>query len=625
MTKKTNFISHKDVLLDGGFWQQKQKLIEETTIYAVMDRFKETGRFDAFKFDWKEGQPNKPHCFWDSDIAKWIESAAYILDKKDDPILEAAVDELVDLIEKNQDENGYFNIYYTVVEPDKRWTDRNAHELYTAGHLIEAAVAYYHATGKDKFLKLMCRFADHIEQVFKIEQSAAFVTPGHEEIELALVKLYRCTNEKRYLDLAKFFIDNRGSNSKDQYGSWANSRYTQSHLPVRQQTTAEGHAVRAVYLYSGMADLAYEYDDKTLFNACRTIFDNIVQKRMYITGGIGSSAQGEAFTIDYDLPNLTAYSESCAAIGLVLFAKRMMRCDNEDAVYADIIERVIYNGFLSSISLDGKSFFYENPLEIQPELIGRDKSVSQGGTRLPITQRLEVFNCSCCPPNITRFIASIGEIIYTFSKDTLFINQYIKNKTKATINGADTKLELSTEYPVKGRVKVSVSGGSFSRIAFRIPSWCENFSISLNGQKVETQVIKGYAYLDYDHALGAELEIDFKMQVELVEASPYVQENSGRVAVQYGPVVYCLEGVDNGSLLRNIRLSKGNVWTVEYSDYFNANVLKTRGWFKVPPEEGRLYYKASNRMKEKSLQFIPYFGFANRGESEMVVWVLGWC
>ncbi len=304
MTNKSTFVNHKDVFLDDGFWWHKQELINEKTIYAVMDRFKETGRFDAFKFDWKEGQPNQPHCFWDSDIAKWMESVAYILEKKEDPTLEATVDELVDLIEANQDENGYFNIFYTVIEPHNRWKNRSGHELYTAGHLIEAAIAYYYATGKDKFLRLMCKFADHIEQVFKINQSATFATPGHEEIELALVKLYRCTQETRYLELAKFFVDNRGCNTKDQFDSWVNSKYTQSHLPVREQTTAEGHAVRAVYLYSGMADLALEYNDTALFNACHTIFDNIINKRMYITGGIGSTQVGEAFTIDYDLPNI---------------------------------------------------------------------------------------------------------------------------------------------------------------------------------------------------------------------------------------------------------------------------------------------------------------------------------
>ncbi|MDF2686587.1 MAG: glycoside hydrolase family protein, partial [Clostridia bacterium] len=397
-------VSFRDIELIDGFWAKKQKLINETSIFAVWDRFKETGRFDAFKCDWQEGMPNRPHIFWDSDIAKWIESVAYILqnsklqnsklqNNKDDK-LEAAVEELIDLIEKNQDSNGYFNIYFTVCEPKARFTRRYDHELYCAGHLIEAAVAYYETTGKDRFLKLMCKYADYIEKVFILDKTAAFFTPGHEEIELALVKLYHVTGDKRYLNMSKHFLDLRGTNKAVEYNN-----NTQDDVPVRQISEAVGHSVRAVYLYSAMADVADEFNDNELFDACRRVFQNIAYKRMYITGGIGSSPRGEAFSVDYDLPNMTAYSETCAALGLVLFARRMSRLD-PDSIYADVAEKAIYNGFISSISLDGVSFFYENPLEIDPSLHKRPEVIN-GSMRFPPMRRQKVFGCSCCPPNIT--------------------------------------------------------------------------------------------------------------------------------------------------------------------------------------------------------------------------------
>ena len=313
--KRVDFSSVK---INGGFWKQKQDLIRETTIKAVYNRFKESGRIDAFNLD----SGIEAHFFWDSDVAKWIESVAYLTSEKREPRLESIVDEIIDNIEKYQDECGYYNIYHMTIAPEKRLKIRDNHELYCLGHLIEAGVAYYNATGKDKLLKLMCKYTDYVEKRFKIDKDTDFETPGHEEIELALVRLYEATGEKRYLDLSKYFVDERGNH--EGLADWTDFMYNQSHLPVREQKTAEGHAVRAVYLYCAMADLALKYNDEGLKNACITLFDNITTKRMYITGGIGSSAFGEAFTVDYDLPNLMAYTESCAAIGLALFAHRML-------------------------------------------------------------------------------------------------------------------------------------------------------------------------------------------------------------------------------------------------------------------------------------------------------------
>ena len=354
------------VRINDGFWKQKQKMIRETTAYAVYERFRDTGRFEALECKWKEGDPDSPpHIYWDSDVAKWIEGVAYLtaLEKCED--LEKIADKAIENIVRNCDENGYFNSHYLVTEQEKRFTNRGCHELYCAGHLIEAAVAYRDATGKDALLKAMCRFADYIEQVFKVEKSAAFTTPGHPELELALVKLYHATGERRYLELSKFFVDEHGTNDKDISMEEREKKgilsYNQDEMPLRQRGTVEGHCVRALYLLCSMADLAREYGDAELTAACERCFDNIVNKRMYITGGVGSTYVGETFTVDYHLPNRTAYAETCAAISLAMFASRMQSL-RADGRYGDIVERVIYNGMLSVISMDGRSFFYENPL-----------------------------------------------------------------------------------------------------------------------------------------------------------------------------------------------------------------------------------------------------------------------
>lgn len=629
MQKNQKAIHFQDTVLESGFWQARQKMNAETTVYAVWERFKDTGRFDAFRFDWKEGMPNKPHIFWESDFAKWAESVAYIVAKKKDAVLEKAVDDIVDLIEVHQEESGYFNIYFTVIEPEQRFQKRTEHELYDAGHLIEAAVAYHEATGKDKFLKLMMKYADYIENVFMLEKSTNFTTPGHEEIELALVKLYQATGEKRYLSLAKFFVDERGKVDKRISYDWANERYAQDHAPVRQQTTAEGHSVRAMYLYCAMADLAREYGDSELAAACATIFENVAGRRMYITGGIGSSHVGEAFTIDYDLPNLTAYTESCAAIGLMLFAGRMLQIPSETpkALFADVAERVLYNGFLSSISLNGKAFFYENPLEIHPELLKRDASVLDAFKgRLPVTERKEVFDCSCCPPNITRFIASLADMLYTCNEDTLFVHHYMAGKTKTVVNGSPCDIVQKTAYPSEGAVSFTIKGEALATVALRIPYWCTSYNIVCNGKTLEpaqVKIVNGYAYLPLDRGQENSLTLLLDMPVQLIEAAPEVQENAGRVAVQRGPVVYCLEGVDNGSLLRNVRVRKEAVFEVVSDETFGVPVLKTTGTVpKEGAENGGLYRPVTDSTKNVQLTFIPYFGFANRGESEMVLWVL---
>lgn len=607
-----------NVGITGGFWRERQEQNRDTTLGAVRRQFENTGRFEAFTFGWKEGMPGRPHIFWDSDVAKWLESAAYILSKNNDAELMKYVDFIVDLIEKNQCDDGYFNIFFTVVEPDERFRHRMEHELYCAGHLIEAAVAYYYATGKDKFLNCMKKYADLIERVFRIEGSAEFTTPGHEEIELALVKLYHCTGEKRYLDLSKFFIDARGAATSKEVIDGENDEYVQDHLPVREQTTAEGHCVRACYLYSGMADIAREYGDIELFSACEKLFESITKKRMYITGGIGSAREGERFTGDYDLPNDTAYAETCAAISLAMFAGRMSLID-ADSVYADTVERTIYNGVLSGISLDGRSFFYENPLEINL----KDRNIiTKKGKRWAITQRAEVFDCSCCPPNMTRFIASIGGFLYSFGDDIVFVHQFMDSEASFNAGGGIISIKQTTGYPSDGRVEFKGSGMNGKKIAVRIPSWCSNYAFG----KSPAEVIKGYAYFNVDSD-DYTLVFEMDMTPRWYEASARVWADAGKVALTRGPVVYCMEGVDNGNEL----------WTL-YADVFSpvseykdeklgVLCLEARGYRKVECRCGGvpLYHPVNGDFMPSKLKFIPYYAFANRGETDMAVWVSKQC
>ncbi|MBE5785937.1 MAG: glycoside hydrolase family 127 protein [Clostridiales bacterium] len=617
---KSKPVAFTNVHINEGFWQHRQRLNAEKTVHAVKNRFMDTGRFDAFQGNWREGMPNKPIFWWSSDIEKWIESVSYILMGEHRDKAEMYIplcDQIIDLIEKNQSVDGYYQMWILQFEPTTRWNDRNRHELYCLGHLLEGAIAYYQATGKKKMLDCAIRMVDCVEKVFLQENSAAFITDGHPEIELALVKMYRFTGEKRYLDLSRFFIDQRGNNDKDKpILDWGTHRMDQSHLPVREQETAEGHAVRAGYLYSGMADVAYEDEDEALLNACRKLFDNINDKRMYITGGIGSTFRCEGFTVDYDLPNQTAYSETCASISLMMFAKRMLMLE-PDSKYGDTFERVLYNGFLSGTSLTGDAFFYENPLEIDPKQTGKEK-FAKDSTRMPAMQRATVFHTSCCPPNITRFIASLGDHIYSWNEDTLFIHQYIPNEACFDADGADIHAAISTLYPQDGLVKIKVGGGQ-KRLALRIPAWCQKYTITRSGKAAAYTLEKGYAYLD---AWDEEIEINFDIQPYAVEASPHVLDDAGRIAIMRGPVLYCLEGVDNGCDLRDLHIRLDQPITAEESKEFILPVLKAEGWRRAAEKFDTLYriYNPNDR-KPQSLTFIPYYAFANRGVTEMVIWI----
>ncbi len=602
----THMVTMDSIDLTGGFWYEKQKLVRSVSMGNVYKRFAETGRFEAFKYNWKEGMPNRPHIFWDSDVAKWMEAAAYFCQKQRDTALEAIVDEVVEDIERNRTEDGYFNSYFGHLEPENRFTRRDDHELYCLGHLLEAAIAYKEATGKDKFFRLMVDYVDLVYRVFYVEKSAGFTSPGHEELELALVKLYRHTKEKKYLDLALYFVNRRGCEP-----GW-DTVHRQDHLPLREQKTAEGHAVRACYLYAAVADVALETGDEELYGVARTLFENITRRRMYVTGAIGQTSVGETFMGDYDLPNQSAYAETCANLSLALFARRMSVID-PDSVYADTAERVLYNSFISGMSLDGRAFFYSNMQEYD-KIVPRRVFSDRHRIFTPAPTRVEVFDCSCCPPNVVRTVASIADFQYTADENTVWMHQYFSSDAKI----GDKTISVSTGYPYDGGVRIGYLGGD-GMLALRIPGWCRDYTVTVNGRLITPEVRRGYAYIAVSG--GDEILFRMEMPVRFVEANPRVWDDAGRVAVTRGPLVFCLEGVDHPDLcLRDIRLSESAEYRFVMDESLGVPVLSTDGC--IRHWENDVLYADSAALEMCRVRLIPYFAFANRGESDMIIWTL---
>ena len=611
---KQNYVAltTENVDVTGGFWYEKQKLIKNVSMHNVYKRFAETGRFEAFNFTWREGDENKPHVYWDSDVAKWIEAVGYISMKERVPELEKIADDVIDAIEKNRMPDGYFNSYFGHIEPEARFTRRNDHELYCLGHLIEAAIAYKRGTGKDKLLRLMTDYADLVYRVFYEEKSADFLTLGHQEIELALVKLYRETKNKKYLDLALYFVNARGTDpEKDKMPEPILPENVQSHLPVREQKKAVGHAVRACYLYCAIADLAYETGDTELFETAKTLFKSITGRRMYVTGAIGQNPVGEAFSEDFDLPNQTAYAETCANLSLALFARRMSLIE-PDSVYADTAERVLYNSFISGISLDGKSFFYSNMQESDLQVRRRIYGIKQK-IFCPADTRVEVFQTSCCPPNVVRTVSSIQDFAYSANEDTFFIHQYMA--TDASYDGRG--VSVKTAYPFSGEVNISYKGKCGS-LALRIPAWCKSYALTKNGESVEARVVRGYAYVDC--ARGDSFTLTLDMPIRLVEANPKIWVDAGRVALTRGPIVYCMEGIDNPYPLSDIRLDKNASYREELDPSIGYPALYTTAYVRDWGE--RALYDDGADEKAVAVKLIPYFAFANRGQTDMIIWAL---
>ncbi len=628
--RKNAPVDFSDVEISDSFWTPRLDVNRENTIPTIYAWSKKTGRIDAWR--WKPGKKNRPHHFWDSDVAKWIEAAAYSLEKHPDRNLEKQIDSVVGLMGASQLEDGYLNSYYNNVEPEKRWTNlRDMHELYCAGHLIEGAVAYFRATGKRKFLDIMLKYVEHIAGVFGRNPGQKRGYCGHEEIEMALLKLYGLTGNKKHLELAGYFIDERGrkpyyfsvereargekgpQNGIDDYTYW------QAERPVRELDEALGHAVRAGYLYSGMASLAAQTNDKKLFEACKRLFEDIILKKIYITGGIGSKKHGEAFSYEYDLQNETAYAETCAAISLVFFSHRMLELEN-NSVYADVMERALYNGVMSGVSLDGKAFFYSNPLSAYPH----PGNILENHVK---AERQKWFGCSCCPSNVARLLASLGSYIYMKGEDEILVNLFISSSASVDMSGKPVQLSQKTNYPWDGSISMEVSPevSSDFKISIRIPGWCKEYSLRLNGARISSPVVKGYAAIRRKWRAGDKIEIDFEMPATLVEADPRLRHDCGKVAIQRGPLVYCAEEVDNGKHLYDLAIDvsdpqfsvkpDNSILKGAFAIFMNASRRKCSGW------KNQLYRPCESKLEKFRLKAVPYFLWANRKQGEMVMWI----
>ncbi|HBN55819.1 MAG TPA: hypothetical protein DD414_03505 [Lachnospiraceae bacterium] len=560
--------------------------------------------------------------FQDSDLYKWIEAAAYSLTGYPDPELEKTVDEAIDLVCRAQQENGYLDTYYIINGMSHIFTNlKDHHELYCMGHLIEAAIAYQEATGKDRLLQAAMRFADYVDSVFGPQEGKRKGYPGHEIAEMALLRLYEVTGEEKYRKLAQFFIDERGK--KPWYwmqepgykaGDELRYAYNQSHLPVREQEEAVGHAVRAMYLYAGMADLARLTGDESLWNACRKLWDNTVNQKMYITGGIGAVSEGEAFSFAYDLPNDLAYAETCASVGLIFWAWRMLKQEARSE-YADVMELALYNTVLAGMALDGKSFFYTNPLEVVPEACYRD--VRKAHIK-PVRQKW--FGCACCPPNLARTIGSVGRYAFTENEHVFWVHLYVG--AEITVN--ESPVRLTTGFPWKGEVKLNIGKDMEKEysFAFRIPGWCEGYELT-TGCKMQKEEKDGYLYLTRKWREGDEVRLQFPMSVTGVIANQMVREDIGKAAVKRGPLVYCLEEKDNGKNLHLLKvklpLDAKEEEVFELDHFFiricvpgiRYGLRRTKALYQAYEEE---------QTEDVILNYVPYFIWNNRGEGEMQVW-----
>jgi DUF1680 family protein len=617
-----------------GFWGNRIDAVADKTAMILYDRCVAAGMFDQIDPDRPvpavrmpfhtraDGSPDHMNVqmFWDSDVAKVIETAAYALYRKPNADLEAKIDAIIAMFEKLQLPDGYVNSWFIRMQPGKRWTNlRDCHELYCAGHLMEAAVAYFHATGKRALLDVMCRYADHIDATFGPNPGQKRGYCGHEEIELALVRLGRATGEQRYLDLARYFIDERGRQphyfDEEAVARGADPKqfrhktyeYNQSHLPVREQPKVTGHAVRAMYLYSAMADVATEFSDDSLTAPLAKLWTDLTSKQMYVTGGIGPQASNEGFTEDYDLPNETAYAETCASVGLAMWASRMLG-RGPDRRYADILERALYNGALAGLSTDGATFFYDNPLE------------SRGNHHRWIWHR-----CPCCPPNIARTVASIGSYMYAVAADEAAIHLYGDSTARLTVAGAAVTLTQATTYPWDGRVNLTIGVAAPTRfgLALRVPGWCDAPALTINGEAVPADLDNGYYRIRREWRDGDSVVLELPMAVRALRAHPKVRADIGRVALARGPLIYCAEAVDNGAGLNNILVSDTAAAKMETVPGLNGAVaidLKARresadGW------DGALYDTRPPTRAEATLRLVPYHLWDNREPGEMLVWI----
>ena len=651
VSKNSEFVSLKNIVISDSFWSPFMERIRTKVIPyqwdALNDRIPDADPsycMRNFKLAAELTHPEIDYgvprdigfggmVFQDSDLAKWIEAAAYSLVWHPDPELEKTLDDSIDIVCNAQQEDGYLDTYYIITGIDRRFTNlKDNHELYCYGHLLEAAAAYYEAAGKRKLLDALIRYTDCIDRLIGPQEGKLHGYPGHEIAEMALVRLYAITGDEKHLKLAKYFINQRGQkplyfeeenkrNNNDFY--WKDSffqfQYYQAGKPVREQHVAEGHAVRATYLYSGMADIARLTADAELTRVCDELWNNIVNRQMYITGAIGQSAYGESFTFDYDLPNDTVYAETCASIGLAFFARRMASIAPR-GIYGDVLEKTLFNGIISGMSLDGKAFFYVNPLEAFPEASLKDRRM-----RHVKIKRQKWFACACCPPNIARMIASLGNYVHSVQKDALYTHLYIGSEVKLNLDGADVSVKIETQYPWEEQINISfeMSRKAKFKYGLRIPLWCDKYSIRLNNTDVPYQIEDGYALIDREWSGGDMLSLNFCMPVNFLRSNPHVRENTGKVAVMRGPVVYCAEEEDNGSEL--FRLHAGNpagITVTRKNDLLEGvTVISFNGKREKDWAEDTLYGACETSFEDKKITLIPYYAWANRNAGEMTVWM----
>jgi len=639
--KKQTALPVQNIKPNDKFWSPIQKLIADVVIPFQEDvlRDKVPGVEKSHAIENIRIAAGKSEgefygmVFQDSDVAKWLEAVAYSLIVKPDSDLENRADEVIDLIAEAQEDDGYLNTFFILKEPEKKWQNlQESHELYCNGHMIEAAVAYKQATGKDNLLNVMRKNADLICNRFGKDKIRGY--PGHQEIELALLRLYRITGEKMYLDTAKYFIDERGTEPEFFHHVEAPNRgwvrnpnfkekdsktYTQVHAPVREQDKAIGHAVRAVYMYTAMADLAAETDDEGLMEACRVLWDNVTKRQMYITGGVGATVFGEAFSLDYELPNDLIYGETCASIAMVFFARQMLEAE-ANGEYADNMEKQLYNGVLSGMHLDGRKFFYVNPLEVIPGVSGTLPEYKHVKPERP-----GWFNCACCPPNVSRLYMSLGQYAWGQNDKGIFAHTYLGGSAHFdTAGGIDVECESS--YPWEGNIKYTVNPKQKKAqffFAVHIPGWCKKWVVRVNGKEVTAEPDKGYIYLDNEWSAGDTVELELDMQVQRMYSNTNVRADAGCVALQRGPIVYCFEEVDNGNQLSALRLTREaeiKSRMINDDSLGNVVVLETDG--KRMTLEDELYSDVPPKESPVALKAIPYYAWGNRKLGGMRVWLL---
>ena len=619
-----------DVRITSPFWRERLETVLDRTIPSQHAKLEEFGMLESLKLP----QPPPPlriprnshglstQIFWDSDVGKWIEAAAYALAHRRDGDIEAKIDAIVDDLARAQSPDGYLNCWYLGREPGKRWTNlRDNHELYNAGHLLEGAIAYFRATGRRKMLDVMERYVDHIDATFGRGPAQKRGYPGHQEIELALVKLYRLTGDRRRLDLAAYFIDERGhqphyfteealARGEDPASYWARTyEYNQSHIPVREQTRVVGHAVRAMYMACAMADLALELGDEGLKRACEALWRDVTTAQMYVTGGLGPKETNEGFTEPYDLPNETAYAETCASVALIFWAHRMLHLDL-DGRYADVMELALYNGALSGLARDGEHYFYSNPLE------------SRGQHR-----RWAWHVCPCCTMNVSRLAASIAGYAISAREDGVAFHLYGGFETTAMLAGVKVALSEASAYPWSGEVRIDIAPEAPAAfdLKLRIPGWAKDATAAVNGEPIALKPINGYATIRRLWRKGDAVTLDLKMPAERLYAHPNVRMDVGRAALRRGPLIYCVEEADNpGGPVQTLALPRSAPIDAGWrTDLFGGVVtLEASAKRLVPGEKpGALYSTEPPAARDAQLVALPYYLWANRAPGSMQVWM----